>query len=45
MKQDFILNDLSHEAELCPSTLTYLLSSLTSFPPDCFHTEFEGELA
>lgn len=39
MKQAFLLNDLPHEAELCPSTLTYWLSSLTSFPLDCFHTE------
>ena len=39
MKQDFLLNDLPCEAELCPSTLTYRLSGLTSFPLDCFHTE------
>lgn len=39
MKQDFLLNDLPREAELCPSTLTYRLSGLTSFPLDCFHTE------
>lgn len=39
MKQDFLLNDLPCEAELCPSTLTYRLSGLTSFPLDCFHIE------
>lgn len=42
MKQDYFLNDLPCEAKLCPSTLTYLLSSLHSFPPDCFHTEWKA---
>ena len=42
MKQEFLLNDLPCKAKLCPSTLTYRLSSLTSFPLDCWKAIWRG---